>query len=1249
MPVSVDESLGNMQTVTSPTKAGRRRRGSDKGLPSAGPMTQREFAESNSTMLAFVGGKRKAWMDATREHAASRPRADPHSALDPKGSPFPSSTEAFCLAIPNKRVDAASRPDDAETTVRPAAVKVTSATRCSPQEATPSQRPPSNAADVANTRTMSSPSGTGIISGSTSPMLANAVHKRSDAQLGAANGVSLLSPTPSDDGKSIISIPEKTPVLQYHDRGPSNVNVVGSGTEASDDQHTRQTRSLLPPSDAGTKEARTAPLCNDAGGDSDTPLQATSPTQLEGRIQDFIAKFGIERMEGLLQSVAEQPVNRANTSPAGQPPSKRPRTDTSRNQRVGGPAANGQARTQTVVPQKPSAKSNNSRSAVAMTPNTMQIHQLKQVLDNHVIQLGGPQALDANLELPRIRLLQDACTKEDWFYVALHQLYCSLTLNQETTVHVAGLDKTQVGGFDWISSIIRPNEILSIQRLRWFASFPSPLDQLLRVSKMYREAVEYVKVFLSNVCARLPELQRACLARDYPPLVHELVYILALKSKVLQRVVFTSIHRNMWGLMEDQYFAKTEELFRMNQQDYHNVLSRLHTASPVAEPVIRERNNQICNEYRRLRDLQVRQQNFRSEQPQQTSVQNNQSGSPLANQPLRSGPSNGMPVMMLRTDPSPSTRMGQQHAWEMRAPTTQVPVVHGVGSARSNQLQGRRVPPKLHVNTTAAQQMAVSSPMIPSSISSTTTPSQSLAVHPLFSAGISSEMQRLQMGSQHPMSRAYTNVQLGRSPPGSATSFTGWRSPISTPPDFVAQNVPSSSIATQAPGLRPPLAHSRSTPSSGFAAPTTSRAIPPHHRAPPQRAAGTGSPTPRASASRLPRSVGGPALISTPASAALHQAHLRSPHLLPRSTTREETAPRLYTFVKEFCVHPTLMMLDAPRCNLQFLVREEDVKSIPREQPSHGTDGRTFRTVEDGSLTYRFRCCKLSSADEDLSEAQWVLKENTWPEHLFIRANGTNMEIRRKLQHGADLPLNITGKVKEGLNDIEVNILRTATEKDRKSKSYYAFAVEVITVTTHERILENCMDSNMIPAMETINAMKSSLARENTDADADDELAVISSQRALNVTDPFSTRVFDIPVRATGCRHHDCFDLDTFLQTRKRHSNHPHAASDPSHWKCPLCLGDARPMKLRTDAFLKGVSEKLKEQGLLSIKAITVNQDGSWEPKESRDELSLRRSRGLGRSQTPREPVLADTKETKEEDIVMSESVVVNLDDSDDE
>ncbi|KAF2812857.1 uncharacterized protein BDZ99DRAFT_340531, partial [Mytilinidion resinicola] len=191
------------------------------------------------------------------------------------------------------------------------------------------------------------------------------------------------------------------------------------------------------------------------------------------------------------------------------------------------------------------------------------------------------------------------------------------------------------------------------------------------------------------------------------------------------------------------------------------------------------------------------------------------------------------------------------------------------------------------------------------------------------------------------------------------------------------------------------------------------------------------------------------------------------------------------------------------------------------------------------------------------------------------------------LHHGKDLPIDLTTFLREGENQLEISTIR----KSKGAAFDYALAVEIVGAMTHENIKSRCME-NRQPAPTVLNAIKTSLAG----LDADDDLCITSSSISITLFDPISAcKIFDIPVRGRDCQHKDCFDLETFLQTRKR--KQPTWPAVVDNWRCPICKADVRPSNLFVDGFMEEVRKTLAEKTLLGTREIIVDQDGSWKPK----------------------------------------------------
>jgi hypothetical protein len=324
-----------------------------------------------------------------------------------------------------------------------------------------------------------------------------------------------------------------------------------------------------------------------------------------------------------------------------------------------------------------------------------------------------------------------------------------------------------------------------------------------------------------------------------------------------------------------------------------------------------------------------------------------------------------------------------------------------------------------------------------------------------------------------------------------------------------------------------------------------------------------------------------------PTQSALHQAHLRSPILKPEQGTPESSPKVLYQFVKGFAILPTMLAANVPTQLLKFKVSEKYFKTIPKDQPGQLGEPPT-RAIGKLTQTYRLRSIKWAFSRAP-DESAWMAADNSWLPYAYFKLNEHILHPRKKLHNGKDLPIDLTPHLKEGENSLQIAVMR---QIPNRAPLNCALAIEIVGVKSHEEIKQDCFKMNRIPTEQVKAAIKASLAG----LDGDDEIAIVSSNISINLFDPFSAcRIYDVPVRGRECLHHDCFDLETFLQTRKR--KQPTWPTAVDEWKCPLCKADVRPQNLIVDGFMEEVRAKLSEQNMLDTRAIVVEQDGSWKPK----------------------------------------------------
>ena len=318
---------------------------------------------------------------------------------------------------------------------------------------------------------------------------------------------------------------------------------------------------------------------------------------------------------------------------------------------------------------------------------------------------------------------------------------------------------------------------------------------------------------------------------------------------------------------------------------------------------------------------------------------------------------------------------------------------------------------------------------------------------------------------------------------------------------------------------------------------------------------------------------------------ALHQAHLRSPTLLPSKAV--SSGEPLYRYVIGYRLPQTLLKKDLPVQTITFNMSSNDITAMPATDKPVVAGQRPARTVSVQSKLYRLKCAAYPVGGFQ-TESAWVTADNGWPENVFFSLNGHSLETRRKLHHGRYLPIDVTSYLKAGANTLTVNVNRSSI--DRRTLKYVV-AVEMIGVIKHTTIVDMLP---IISADESLAAIRKSLGGEEA---PDDDVMLTSSTLTVKLFDPYSgCRIFDTPVRGASCLHKDCFDLQTFLGQCKREK--PGCPTVVDCWRCPLCKGDVRPQTLVIDGWLVEVRKELEKRGRLDTRAIVVEADGSWKPRE---------------------------------------------------
>ena len=254
-------------------------------------------------------------------------------------------------------------------------------------------------------------------------------------------------------------------------------------------------------------------------------------------------------------------------------------------------------------------------------------------------------------------------------------------------------------------------------------------------------------------------------------------------------------------------------------------------------------------------------------------------------------------------------------------------------------------------------------------------------------------------------------------------------------------------------------------------------------------------------------------------------------------------------------------------------------------------DGSSQLNAVIGSRVCRIRCVYRIDPSAEFIESNWVNAETAWPPTriAFLVNNkapetqtDAPLDITSLLGKGESL--DITSLLREGQNIIKV---ATGSINDRFK---YELAMETTQITDTKGIKERLSRLSCANSKDAINLRTFQNAQI-----ANSEIQIPDSKVIINITDPMTGFMCDLPARGKTCRHNECFDLDTFLSIEKPESNQ---LCGPDGFKCPFCGADARPQNLVIDGFLVNVIETLQQLGHLNVKTILFEENGSWQVKE---------------------------------------------------
>lgn len=827
----------------------------------------------------------------------------------------------------------------------------------------------------------------------------------------------------------------------------------------------------------------------------------------------------------------------------------------------------------TVPSLMPSSTSLTATEPEALTIDNQFWAQLQYILDAIVAKSSKSLDLSESVELPRVRLLRDACNSRDLVYLALHQVYCFSTYAPSEFAVLPGFPGKPAYGLKVVEQLLVENQRLSGDFLKWCVHFPRP-PQVMMTNSLYRAALQQVPQCLTLFHNHWTLYDAEVKGRGYPPLIDELVVRFGVTSSVLLSIVFLAMCRRLYG---SRHEVQLRDLWLRNKHNYNRRFQG--RSSPPAEQMQRE-NEQLVNAYLSLHHLQLNSPGMVAASP----------GSPLVSSPQ-------LVTAAPHPHPSPFTAREQSISQPPPPPPlrSQQPSNPASPVAMPAPANNRDQAMRFATAPTGVQRRA--------SLNSSGNPIPGSPQVPT-----SSHARTSSDAANRPPSRGVTTAQPTTRPTNTVCHpqfmliqqmFGPIRSPMNSRNYATSSPAPISGLHQQ--GIPPRQTQSRANmmnvPTRPRAESETNRQIRQSDpataaRGPFSRSHEFRAAVPHTTFIPHPGSMLINAVRPNPVRVSLHQAHLRDPLLkMVRQGPAGEEETELFQWLHSFKVAPTALGLTESAFHWQFSLSNLDCQRLPRDI-SRGIGERSLRILTEGCKIYRLRCIKVPPAAKTLSGYAWTVAETVWPSVLYIFVNNTELYVRRKIHNGKDLPLDITEYVQEGVNTISLHFIRNAAES---KDVLYVAGVEVFDTAEYATV------KGLVQRMSASDSRARIQERLSPHAE-DEDVSIVNDDLTVNLVDPFKARIFNIPVRGNTCAHQECFDLDTFFMTRSSKSG---KGPMKENWKCPICGGDARPQNLIVDGFLEEVHAELKRTNRLDdARAIQIKANGSWELKIEKDAQS---------------------------------------------
>ncbi|KAJ5751841.1 transcriptional regulator family: Zinc finger MIZ-type [Penicillium odoratum] len=834
------------------------------------------------------------------------------------------------------------------------------------------------------------------------------------------------------------------------------------------------------------------------------------------------------------------------------------------------------------------------------------------------------------IAIPRVQLLYDACVSQDLFYLALHQVFCRISVGGKVFLDLPELNSEGCRrGLNRVAELLQSNANLPKEMVVAFAQFPVMPDDV-KEHGWYQLVLLQVVAFLPLLATRFPSqncpFYSTVSSRRFMPLVHEMKTEFELNSPVFMSVIYASMARQLYDTWN---LEALNTLFRRNlmisdKESLHKLIDEYRSIpmkAPNSQQTPLPSPHALALSQVQSRPKVTRANTQPSESPMIARVVN-QDGT-VASNGLQS--SNG-PARQSSVSQPPAQQLAQDLARQpppmITAPTYQIPYIYP-----SEMLQRQQMP-----QMQRQQPQHPQPPQPPQQPQKPPHPQQSQHSHMMAHQGMAMAPQQMQawpISNHAQMSPMPGHVPGNPWNPPNFQEFSGSCVPpsaysVSTPLNS-AQNgarpvvsSPSTYTYPSAYTSPSPLNPTRQNGIQSVASGDQRRGI----QGPSQNCnQGTiqtyqtylrnqpiGSPrqAPAPSQSNVPLVSSASALLPdhgyripqtshpNPMRTGLHQADLRDPvkKCVKKGPGGEMREAELYHYVSDFALEPTLTDPNGYNYVWVFPMSAEDITRRPRLESPIQEGHRPIITYQSGCRTLRLRCVALPASAAENAKTLWHTAPTSWPSVFYIHLNGRELTPRRKAHNGKDLPLDITSDVHQGDNKLQIDLLLGPDEcKDIR----YYFGVEAMDVSRFDLVRSLV---KAIPA----ELVRQKISKRLSPSAEDDDVAVVSNNLTVSLIDPFTAQVFRTPARSSLCEHQECFDLETFIKTRKSVSG---LTAMNDNWRCPICNSDARPQLLVLDRFLEDVRAQLIQTNKLEgAQAITIQSDGSWTVKATGDEAT---------------------------------------------